>query len=202
MFSPVKGLLVLTSALLAAPSQIPAQECSRLEGASPDELTSYLDKTPRSPQNEACGALAISQLGGMRYKAAIPALTKWLELRWPPNAHQKQRRFVIEREGATIYPAAAALEGMGKDALPRLLNAMKTNRGVSRQWMEVAAEVWMTAYKDHAPAGVALLKREADTTKDPAIRNRVGWAAFFATRWCGATERGQCRAALETQYRN
>ena len=159
MFSPVKGLLVLTSALLAAPSQIPAQECSRLEGASPDELTSYLDKTPRSPQNEACGALAISQLGGMRYKAAIPALTKWLELRWPPNAHQKQRRFVIEREGATIYPAAAALEGMGKDALPRLLNAMKTNRGVSRQWMEVAAEVWMTAYKDHAPAGVALLKR-------------------------------------------
>ena len=91
MFSPVKGLLVLTSALLAAPSQIPAQECSRLEGASPDELTSYLDKTPRSPQNEACGALAISQLGGMRYKAAIPALTKWLELRWPPNAHQKPR---------------------------------------------------------------------------------------------------------------
>ena len=31
------------------------------------------------------------------FSPAAPPLTKWLELRWPPNAHQRQRRFVIER---------------------------------------------------------------------------------------------------------
>ncbi len=196
-----KAIPALVGLLLAAASPVCAQECAPLEGASPDELTTYLDKTVRTPATEACAALAINELGSQRYTPAIPALTKWLGLRWPPGAHQKQRRFVIEREGFTIYPAAAALELMGKDALPAVLNAIKTSRA-SREWMEVAAEVWMTAYKDHAPMGVALLKQESDRAQDPAVRVRSGWAAYFATRWCDPSEREKCREALRAGHPN
>ena len=129
-----KTIAALTAALLGLVSRVGAQECRRFQGASPAELTSYLDGTARSPENESCAAFAINQLGSLRYKPAIPALTKWLELRWPPGAHQKQRRFVIEHDGGvTIYPAAAALEAMGKDALPAVLNAIKTNPIPSRR---------------------------------------------------------------------
>src|SRR5437870_3293317 len=196
MFRHIKACLLTTSLLLVMVSPVGAQECSRLQGAAPAELTSYLDGTVRSHEYEPCAAFAINQLGSLRYKPAIPALTKWLELRWPPGAHQKQRRFVIERDGSTIYPAATALEAMGKDALPAVLNAIKTNPVPRREWMEVAAEVWMTAYKDQAPAGVALLKQESDRATDPATRQRVGWAAFYALGWCNPSEKEQCRAAL------
>jgi len=201
MRGQIKIYLVIASLLFAAVSPAGAQECAPLEGASPDELATYLDKTVRAPANEACAAFAINQLASQRYAPAAPALTKWLELRWPPSAHQKQRRFVIEREGFTVYPAAAALELMGKEALPAVLAAIKTNRG-SREWMEVAAEVWMTAYKDHAPMGVALLKQESDRAQDPAVRVRSGWAAYFATWWCDPSEREKCTEALRARSPN
>src|SRR5207245_1297981 len=153
-----KGSSPLTGVFPVKVSPVGAPECSRLQGSSPAELTSYLDRAVRSPRNERCAAFAINHLGSKRYKPAIPALTKSLELRWPPGAHQKQRRFVIERDGFTIYPAAAALEGMGKDALPAVLNAIKTKPSFP-EWMEAAVSVWMTAQKDQAPSGVAQLKR-------------------------------------------
>src|SRR2546426_6395932 len=146
MWRYIETISALTALLLAPLANVGAQECSRLRGASPNELTSYLDGTERTPENEPCAAFAINQLGSLRYKPAIPALTKWLELRWPRDAHQKQRRFVIEHDGFTIYPAAAALEGMGKDALPAVLNAIKTNpmpmrASMAREWMEAAVSV-------------------------------------------------------------
>jgi len=202
MFRHIKAISTLTGLFLVMVSRAGAQECGQLQSASPNELTSYLDGTVRSHENEPCAAFAINQLASLRYKPAIPALTKWLELRWPPGAHQKQRRFVIEHDGSTIYPAATALEAMGKDALPTVLNAIKTNPVPRREWMEVAAEVWMTAYKDHAPTGVALLKQESDRATDPATRQRAGWAAFYALGWCNPSEREQCRAALNIQNRN
>jgi hypothetical protein len=198
MFRHFRGVSLSTILLVVTVGRAGAQECIRFQGAPPEELTSYLDKTARSPANEACAAFAINELGSERYEPAITALTKWLELRWPPGAHQKQRRFVIERDGGkTIYPAAAALELMGKDALPTLLDAIKT-RPASREWMDVAVSVWMTYYKDQAPAGVALLKQEADNTRDPAIRGRLGWAAFRALGWCDPSEREKCSEALGT----
>src|SRR6266571_7187241 len=138
MLRHLRTCVAVASLLLIIAGRAEAQECKPLEGASTEELTTYLDKTVRTPATEACAALAINELGSQRYTPAIPALTKWLELRWPPGAHQKQRRFVIEHDGSTIYPAATALEAMGKDALPAVLNAIKTNPIPRREWMEVA----------------------------------------------------------------
>ena len=96
---------------------------------------------------------------------------------------------------------------MGKDALPAVLNAIKTNpmpmrASMAREWMTAAVSVWMTAYKDQAPTGVALLKQVSDRATDPAIRQRAGWAAFYAARLCNPFEKAQCRAALNIQNRN
>jgi len=44
----------------------------------------------------------------------------------------------------------------------------------------------MTIYKDQAPAGVLLLKQEADKTTEALPKQRLGWAAFRAAR-VGAT---------------
>lgn len=200
MLRPIKAILAI-ALLLVLVRGIGAQECTHLQTASPVTLTSYLDETVRSPKNEPCAAFAIKQLGSQGYRLGAPALTKWLDLRWPPGAHQKQRRFVIEPDGFTIYPAAAALEGMGKDALPAVLEAIKTNPG-SREWTEAAVSVWMTFYKDRAPTGVALLKQEADKATDPAVRNRLGLAAFLARGWCTQSEKAQCRAESLMQRHN
>jgi len=55
-------------------------------------------------------AFAINEVGEQRYEPAVPVLTKFLEFRWPVNARQKQRLFVLEHDGKSIYPAATALE--------------------------------------------------------------------------------------------
>lgn len=201
MSRSINRMSALLGLILAAVSPAFAQNCSRLQGAAPDQLIAYLDKTRPIRSNFPCIEFAISQLASQRYKPAIPVLTKWLDFRWPPGAHQKQRRFVIERDGRTICPAAAALEEIGADALPAVLNAVKA-KPASPETVEVAVSVWMTAYKHQAPTGVALLKQEADKTRDPAANYRLRWAASKALGWCSPSELGLCAAALSRRYSN
>jgi hypothetical protein len=177
-----------------------AQQCHSLQTASVDVLVSYLGKTTPSHANAACIALAINELGTQKYEPAIPALTRFLDFRWPVGAHQKQRLYVLEHDGETIYPAAAALEQLGKKSLPAVLNAMKSDP-MSPQAMEVAVSVWMTIYKDQTPTAVGMLKQVADNTKNPVQRQRLGWAAYIAaTGWCSPADQAQCRAAVQTRY--
>jgi hypothetical protein len=180
---------------------VAAQECNRLQSASPDELVSFLNGRVSDQANAACVAFAINTLGGQRYEPAIPVLTKLLDFRWPINAHQKQKAFVLEHDGTSIYPAATALEQIGRNALPAVLNAIKAASS-SREAGEVAVSIWMTIYKNQAPTGVALLKQEADQTKDPATRQRLGWAAFKALGWCASSYEAQCKAAANARFSN
>ena len=71
----IKTIAALAAALLALVSRVGAQECSRFQGASPAELTSYLAGTVRSPENEPCAAFAINQLGSEHYKSATTAVS-------------------------------------------------------------------------------------------------------------------------------
>ncbi len=122
-----------------------------------------------------------------------------MEFCWPVNARQKQRLFVLEHDGKSIYPAATALEQIGKNALPAVAEALKAPV-MSKQAGEVAVSVWMQIHKDEPVKGVALLKQEADKTKDPAARQRLGRAAYKALGWCSPSDEAQCKAAAETRY--
>ncbi|SRR6266581_948732 len=179
-----------------------AQQCGLLQGTAPGTLVSYLSTTATNQANAACIASAINQLGSQRYAPAIPVLTKFLDFRWPVGARQHQRLYVLEHDGASIYPAATALEQIGKNSLPAVLNAIK-GAPISPQAMEVAVSVWMTIYKGQAPTAVAMLKQVADNTKDPAQRQRLGWAASVAAMgWCSPAEQDQCKGAAKTRYSN
>jgi hypothetical protein len=138
MCRDIKTIAALAAALVAMASRVSAQECSRLQGAPPAELTSYLDGTGHTRESEPCAAFAINQLGSLRYKPAIPALMK---MAGPPLAarrHQEQRRFVIEHDGATIYPAAAARCS--------LVPARVMSKGMI--WSEYQGDVARTEYPD------------------------------------------------------
>jgi hypothetical protein len=192
--------LVTALSFLASP-RVGAQECGRFQNASPEKLVSYLNGIVPDQRNPSCTAFAIDQLGNQRYEAAAPVLTKWLEFRWPANARQKQRLFVLERDGASIYPAVNALGKIGKKSLPSVLEVIKAD-SASRQMRENAVSVWMQIYKNESSVGLMLLKQEADRTKDPSTRQRVGWAAFKAQTWCAPSEQAQCQAALNPRHSN
>ncbi|HEV2729240.1 MAG TPA: hypothetical protein VGV15_04340 [Terriglobales bacterium] len=196
----IKTSIMAIGIFLLGTAPLLAQECATLQGASPDKLVSYLNRVADRRQNAPCVAFAIKKIGEQRYEPAIPVLTKFLEFRWPLGVNQKQRRFALEHDGFTIYPAADALEKIGKNSLPAVLRAMKAN-STSRQEMEVAVSVWMTIYKDQTPMGVALLKQEADRTTQPMARQQLGWAAIRAAMgWCNSSEQTQCDAAAQTNF--
>src|SRR5574341_1506009 len=183
LMKKVKIFALAAAFCLLGRAPLIAQDCERLGAASPEGLVGYLSRVVPDRENASCVAFAISQLGGQRHEPAIPVLLKFLTFRWPLNARQKQRLYVIEHDGFTIYPAANALERIGKNALPAVLGAIKA-KTTSREGIEVAVAVWMTIHQNQA-AGLALLKQEADKTKnDPETKQRLGWAAFKALGWC------------------
>lgn len=189
IINPVSGILLVF--LLAA--RVSAQDCGTLMGTSPDMLVQFLNQRS-SRGHAACVASAINQLGNQHYAAASMTLTSFLDFRWPVGAHQKQRIYVIERDGTSIYPAVNALVQIGTDAIPALLNAISTTS--SRESMEVAVSAWMMIHKSQAPAGVALLEQQADLATQLPAKQRLKWAAYLAARnWCEPSDRSQCKAA-------
>lgn len=192
------GFIVLRIALiLLIGFPAAAQTCNSMQSISPAALVSSLNGIVPNQTNAACVAFAINQLGSQQYEPAFPMLTKFLSFRWPPNARQKQRLFVLEHDGASIYPVANALEAIGKNALPGILKAIAA-KSTSKEASEVAVSVWMTIYKTQAPLGVALLKQEARKTKDPESGQKLNWAvARAAMGWCSPSERDQCSAAAQ-----
>jgi len=193
----VKSLLILSLLILVALSV--AQDCNTLQSTSGSRMVSYLHTITPNQTNGACVAFAINKLCDQKYEAAIPEMTRLLDFHWPPGAHQKQARFVIEHDGSSIYPAANALKQIGAKALPAVLDEIRA-KSSSRTAVEVAVSVWMTIYKDQAPTGVALLKQESDRTADPMTRQKIAWAARKAASWCAPSEEPQCRIAAQTLY--
>jgi hypothetical protein len=187
--------VVAVGMFLLATASVAAQECDTLQGASPSDLVSYVGGVAPNEQNASCVAFAIRRIGDQRYESAIPVLTKLLDFRWPVNAHQKRRLYVLEHDGVSIYPAATALERIGESSLPSVLAAIKKGAN-TRGGFEGAVSVWMMIYKNQAPLGVALLRQEAGNTKDLAARQRLDWAAYEAARgWCSEIDKPQCKAA-------
>jgi hypothetical protein len=187
-------------ALLVLHTPAIAQQCGQLEGRSAESLVSYLSGVVPDQRNAPCVAFALGQLGNQQYAGAAPILTKFLDFRWPLGARQKQRLYVIEHDGSTIYPAANALEQIGKNTLPAVLAAIKSD-STSRQSLDVAVSVWMTIYKNRGPTGVAMLKQEGNKTNDPRAAQRLQLAALRAALgWCSPSEKAQCKAALNSKY--
>jgi len=192
MLSALIVLSFSTTALVA--------QCGELSNASSGELISYVDNTNLNKTTPGCIATSIEKLGNQKDESAIEVLTRRLDFAWPPRTGHPQRLNVHgQEEDVKAYPAAIALEQIGKSALPNLLKYIADGAN-ARIGRDVAISVWMKIHKSNAPYGVALLKKEADSTKDIGTRQRLNWAAFKAMSWCSTSERADCESAAAAHY--
>ena len=170
------------------------QECESLQGATSQELTSYLNKIAPDRNNAECVTRAINVLASERYEPAITALAKLLDFRRPPIGREKEGLYLHAQGLWEIYPAVNALSLIGEAALPKMLDVIKNDtRSATKR--ENAVFVWMQVHRNDAPLGVALLKKESDRTDEAAVRQRLNWAISQALNWCNPSEETRCRAA-------
>lgn len=188
--------VLLVSVFIGISCRAAGAACTEFQAASSVDLVSFLDNALPDGQNSECVAFAIATLGTRQFEPAIFVLTKFLDFHWPLESRQKQRLSVLERDGASIYPAATALEQIGMKSAAGVLAAIET-RSTTRVAVDVAVGVWMEIHKADPVAAVTMLKQRADSAKNTVAKQRLNWAAFrAATQWCSASDEPRCKAAL------
>lgn len=175
------------------------QECESLRNAEPDDLTSFLSTALPDQKNADCVTSAIRQLGARRHVPAVHALVKLLDFRRPLDEREKRGAYPHMRGVWEMYPAVDALESMGANALPALLDAMKADSS-SLTARENAVVAWMEIYRrsDEHPKAVALLKQAETKAADSSTKQRFNWAVSKALTWCNPADGPACKHAAET----
>jgi hypothetical protein len=201
-------LILLTSALLLVgyccalgqERDSLENECDSLQNAIPPDLVQYLSGVIPDEKNGDCVTWAIKKLGKEQYEPAIPVLIKLLDFRRPPTAREKRGFLMHPPFVSDLYPAAGALDLIGKKALPQVLLVIEAEASSARA-RENAVSVWMEAYKYERPKGIALLKQEETKTNDDGVKQELKWAVQKALTHCGMPEEKEgasCRQAAAT----
>jgi hypothetical protein len=168
--------------------------CEALKNATLPNLVRYLNVISINDNNADCVTLAIRRLGKERYEPAITTLVKFLDFRRPPTVDEKKGIYERPRITEELFPAAEALEEMGKPALPEILRAIEAT-STSTRALDNAVSVWMEANKYDRPSGVALLKQEETKFKDDTIKQNIRQAVRKALIFCGEPDQAACQAA-------
>jgi hypothetical protein len=189
--------------MLACVGPVVGQECESLRNAAPDDLTSFLNTAAPDQKNADCVTSAIRQLGARRHAPAVPTLVKFLDFRRPLDETEKRGAYPHLRGVWDMYPAVDALESMGVNALPALLDAIKADSS-SLTAQENAIVAWMEIYRrsDEHPKAVALLKQAQKRATDTSTRQKLDWAIKKALTWCNPPEMLTCRQAAATGTHN
>ena len=187
--------LLITSATLAR-----GQECENWRNASSTELVSLLSSAVPDQNNKDCMSWAIAKLGNQRYEAAVPVLIRLLDFKRPLTKSETQGVYLHPQTVWELYPAARALDAIGKTALPALVTAIKAESTSDIARVNAVA-VLMGMHKYEKEKGVALLKQEETTATDDATKRRLQWAVGNAVQnWCGSPpEDAGCRAAANPE---
>lgn len=173
--------------------------CDSLQNASSPDLVQFLKAVAPDENNARCVTLAIHRLAKERYEPAVDSLAKLLDFRRPKTPQEKLGFYLRPQVIGEIYPAANALEIIGKKALPAVLSTI-TASSSSETARDNAVSVWMEIYRqsDGQPKAVGLLKQEEIKTKDEAIKQRLRWAVQKALTHCNPPEESACREAART----
>jgi hypothetical protein len=171
-------------------------ECDSLRNATPPDLVQFLNAVIPDEKNGDCVTWAIRKLGKEQYEEAITALVKLLDFRRPATPAEKSGFYIRLQIIEEVFPAASALEAIGKKVLPEVLRAIEAD-STSATARENAVAVWMEIhrYGDEHPKGLALLKQEEINAKDGATKQRLRWAIQKAMAWCNPPEEAACREA-------
>lgn len=189
------GILLLLVTVGLALTHASAADCSFAERASSDELVAYLTGVVPNEDNSECVTFAVKRIDNMRYEPAVPVLIKLIDFRRPPTALEKQGIVLRPQVIDEIYPAASALERIGKPALPALVEAIgspTTSTAVRKN----AVSVWMVIYKHNPSEGVTRLREEAMAAlADSPARENLKWALSEAQSLCNPSDKARCRSA-------
>lgn len=170
------------------------QDCASLNNAASPDLVSYLSGIVPDAPNEQCITQAIGKLGSEHYEPAIAVLARLLDFRRPPDEREK-RGFVIHLLTIwNLYPAAGALDLIGRKASPEVLRVIELD-STSTTARENAVAVWMGMYKYEQPKGIGLLKDRLDQATDAASKQKLRWAMTRALKWCNPADESACREA-------
>jgi hypothetical protein len=158
-------------------------------------LVQFLNAVVPNETNSRCVTWAIHKLGNEHHEPAIPALVKLLDFRLPRTPVEEIFHGLSEES----FPAEAALELIGKKALPEVLRAIEAD-STSAIARENALSVWMEIYResDEQPKGVSLLKQEETKVSDSATKQKLRWAVQKALTYCNPPEKAACRQAAAT----
>jgi hypothetical protein len=112
----------------------------------------------------------------------------------PPTDAEKLHFFLRPQTPSELYPAAA-LEEIGKPALPAILDVIKFSSSAKAR--ENAVFAWMIIYKYEAPKGVSLLRQEAVGNDNPAVKENLKWALSKAQMECYSEDIPKCMDAAK-----
>lgn len=182
--------LVFVSLLGAIPAS--SQLCSSHLGDSPEKAQAYL-ALDRQSQDQACTADAIAILGRTGSVKAIAVLGRYLDF-VNPGA---QGILILENNSVTsLYPSAKALVGIGRRAMPILVEILKRPdepylvRGN-------AGRVIRLIYDDDVPSAIALVLATR-IGSEPAAQ-LLQQAALWLVEWCSDRHRSACERAYNMQ---
>ena len=166
--------------------------CYGLQNASSLDLLEFLNAVVPDEWNARCITWAIHKLGKEHHEPAIPAIVKLLDFRIPRTPVEE----IFHSLSEETFPAEAALERIGKKALPEVLRAIEAD-STSAIARENALSVWMEIHResDEQPKGVSLLKQEETHASDSAIKQKLRWAVQKALIYCNPPEKIACEEA-------
>jgi hypothetical protein len=170
--------------------------CPSLNNAVSADLLQFLNGVTPDKENAWCVTWAIRKMGLERYEPAVVVLVRLLDFRRPPTEEEAKGFYLRSQSIDELFPAALALEFIGKPALSEVLRAIEAE-STSATARENAVAVWMEIYKQHDehPKAISLLKQAQTNASDDAAKQKLRWALQKALIWCNPPEEAACRQA-------
>lgn len=186
------GTAVALFWLLGAGCAEPAvAKCSELEGAPAQKLLEYLQRE-RAGLDHGCVLYAMETLGDQHFAPAAKVLVAYLD--FPPWTGDTVPREVTAK--TMFYPAVPALSGIGKPAVPALVDVLG-NPHISELVRKNAFQALAFVYRGDPSQAIGVLVRASRAEKDPVISDRLVNSAREAAARCPNPLLSACQSALQ-----
>lgn len=162
--------------------------CSKMIKATPQDSLAYL-KGDRSALDSDCIEIALQNLGDVRYLPAIPTLIQYLDFKKKGPGRDAARVL------GDAYPAATALEQIGKLAIPDVKAAVE-NESLNRLQRRNAAALYADGLSQDWPANIRFLVQASKKSKDAQVALDLIDMAKELADGCPTSDQDQCQMAL------
>ncbi len=184
--------LALLCLLGSARAGLAKETCGKLEGAEGQKLLEYLQRD-RAGLEPDCILYALNQLGDHPFAPAVKTLVSYLDV---PPWRTDIGGVLHEVTGRTMFfPAVVALAGIGKPAVPALMDAIGGS-DLSEMARKNAVQSLQFIHGGDVSQAVAVLVRASRAAKDPVASARLLDTARETAARCPDLLKDACQRAL------